>query len=1501
MALPRINPPRIPTVPAAPRLPTAPTLPTYAGPKPPRSILRPIAYVGVALCVLLILAAGGWWTYVTRDWMLGALVLGGLIVLGLLLLMVRMLWRRLRARRAARLSERLGKIGHERPTDARPEEIATNDDLARRFEEGLAKFKAAGKSVYDLPWYLIVGEPGGGKTEAMRHSEIGFPPGLHDAMQGAGGTYSMSWWFSNRAVLIDTAGRLMFGDRDAEGALGGGYRNVWQNFLKILRDTRPGCPINGMVLVIPAVSLLVDPPEEIEAKGRLIRENFDQIQKQLGVRFPVYVVVTKCDKITGFKPFFETVDDPALQHQMLGWSNPDGLDAPFDAESVDKHLDALHEKLRRRRTVALAQAATRRDVERRLDAVDELYDFPDAFRAATDRLRRYLELAFEPDQWSQPLLLRGIYFTSSMREGDALDVLVSDITGVPPEHLPEGRSWAVDKAYFLRDVFVEKAFREKGLIVSGNEAKPSRVKRRHRLLVGGAAAAALAVIGGLFFFSTRQLDRAVVSQSSYWSGLSNRFVDDKGTLSFAPGDGAPTRQVLAANNSGALVYTGDTATNGQALEELHGAAPARLRESLTVPGLFKLPAAALGDGLGNARNAQVRTREAYRAVFRGSVATPLISPLLDTPAANGDAGADERYRNAMVRVLDYERLAATAEKSLQSGDTAAANIALTDLRGLSLEPLWLNALGGDATMLAAVDVKAYDEAMRAAHGLDQESPSETDLAALRQTVVGFRDGMTPDKWGELVSTRLIGGSSAQVPVDLPFDELSPTAADFEAKRQALDEIASRPPPKTRVEYDERATVLRDAISALNTSGEEVEAAQAKAAGLVLPGATDLAGAVDRREQIAGARANSARTAFERFTDAPQNTVAVTTWQRVSRSAQTNTQEFETATRAMRERLQTLPNGVGLAGPPDGPPSWRQLLAAYNAISSAAQPIGDLETGARSKVANRDKRSDLIAAIAKVPEPVSISESARTLWSDVIQPAQRHAIEIAIIEVLPDDPQKIKQLVEAQSRSERESSQTGVNRLLPASLPLVERGVTVGVDAFDPWALELVAADWGAITRSLNGEGETLDVPYLKDKFDPMRKNGLAPYAAEYVNHWHEQLNRAATPSLKIWPNQQSRGITHGQVKASVEQLATLYGKAGDVISRLGIQPSDLTETDRPQEAFVRQAGNELQKWNNAITAADPAMAIADPVTRWSALSDDAAEAAKTLREQVDHEGFVRDYLAGNVNDPSPKERYLANATASFLTTLSGGVGAASVTGEDVRVDLRFPLIPSTDLGAADLMSPEQLRQFVESRLGSQIRQDEIVKKTAETIVSTHGEAVSNAYSKIFGLSSEELRDANSIYQWLKDGNRTFTMTLPSRNTQEERFRDLRGRAAISALINISATANQNFDPNANRGVAPTLIERASISTAGIDFSATERLGDGTAEPVQFPNSALSAWRVLDLADNHGVGVENGRIVHLEIPLLVGNDDLRKPLWIQVEFDAELPPALVKRFGGVHTP
>lgn len=437
-----------------------------------------------------------------------------------------------------------------------PVNRARLDDLSKRFAEGADRFRTAGKDIYVLPWYLLVGEPGSGKTEAVRNSTIRFPPGLNDPLQGAGGTLNMNWWFTDQAVILDTAGRLMFEEVQA------GVISEWQAFLKLLLKYRYGCPVNGMLLVIPADSLISDSADAIERKAGKIARQFDEIQRVLGVRFPVFVLITKCDLINGFREFFDRVTDPLLQHQIVGWSNPAALDEPFDPDLIDQHLDAVRDRLRRRRLGLLVERGKQEDSSTAdVGNVHAMYEFPDNLTRLGPRMKRYLETIFVAGEWSNPLFLRGIYFTSSMREGAALDADLAEMMNVPIESL-EGPIWTRDRAFFLRDVFTKKVFRERGLVTRSTNTRALQLRRTG--IVMGAMLVSLLVLVALTWFGAASLRSSIGKHRDYWLAVADRYtgqdiddwsiVDEKhrGSMQFYYRGNEPLKGVPGAGTVAAL-------------------------------------------------------------------------------------------------------------------------------------------------------------------------------------------------------------------------------------------------------------------------------------------------------------------------------------------------------------------------------------------------------------------------------------------------------------------------------------------------------------------------------------------------------------------------------------------------------------------------------------------------------------------------------------------------------------------------------------------------------------------------------------------------------------------------------------------------------------------------------------------------------------------------------------------------------------------------------------
>src|SRR3978361_2565886 len=83
---------------------------------------------------------------------------------------------------------------------------------------------------------MFIWPPGGGNTTALVTCGLKFPLADKEgptALRGVGGTRNCEWWFTDDAVLIDTAGRYTTQDSQAEVDKAG-----WLGFLGLLKKHR---------------------------------------------------------------------------------------------------------------------------------------------------------------------------------------------------------------------------------------------------------------------------------------------------------------------------------------------------------------------------------------------------------------------------------------------------------------------------------------------------------------------------------------------------------------------------------------------------------------------------------------------------------------------------------------------------------------------------------------------------------------------------------------------------------------------------------------------------------------------------------------------------------------------------------------------------------------------------------------------------------------------------------------------------------------------------------------------------------------------------------------------------------------------------------------------------------------------------------------------------------------------------------------------------------------
>ncbi|MGF7212414.1 type VI secretion system protein ImpL [Skermanella aerolata] len=398
-------------------------------------------------------------------------------------------------------------------------------ELARRFQEALVRLRRSrvGRGdrrrwLYELPWYVMIGPMASGKTTALTQSGLRFPLGDVQELRGAGGTRYCDWLFTEEAVLIDTAGRYVSQDVDRTVD-----RTAWLGFLDLLRKHRPRQPLNGVIVAIPTDALAgtrADMDLAVQVRARL-----EELESHLGMRLPVYLMVSKSDLVAGFSTFFRDLDD-AGREQVWGVTFPHQLgtaDAP-DMATMRNALSALTARLDK---VVPERLAAEGDLARRA----EIFAFPAHFAQLGEDVVRFVERCFRSSAYETGGWLRGVYFTSGTQVGTPIDRLVADISARFAIASAGPSAQAGDRSFFLTRMLKDVVFGEASLV--GRD--PVRERREH--MARWAALAAVAAVTVLItaawtlsYIGNREQYDALEADIMAWSAKAGPLAKSRLTL-----------------------------------------------------------------------------------------------------------------------------------------------------------------------------------------------------------------------------------------------------------------------------------------------------------------------------------------------------------------------------------------------------------------------------------------------------------------------------------------------------------------------------------------------------------------------------------------------------------------------------------------------------------------------------------------------------------------------------------------------------------------------------------------------------------------------------------------------------------------------------------------------------------------------------------------------------------------------------------------------------------
>lgn len=456
---------------------------------------RFLSFIGIA-AITAFFFLGAKTVKVAMIWALMASVIILLVWLGVWLV------RRHRARKAGEaigsMLEQQGDALQKRGGATSGAEIET---LKKRMHEAIKTIKTSklgqlsgSEALYELPWYITIGNPAAGKSTAIVNSGLKFPfdDGGNAIIKGIGGTRNCDWFFTTEGILLDTAGRYSVHEED---------REEWLGFLELLKKNRPHAPINGILVTVSIGELMGNSPAFAITLAKNLRQRVQELTERLEVFAPVYVLFTKVDLIPGFHDFFLDLD----------WTERDrvwGATIPYEQATGNelialfgRHFDELYEGLRAMSVAQLSRVQGE-------GALPGLLIFPAEFAAIKPALQSFIATLFEENPFQFKPVFRGFYITSAIQSAD-IKPLSSDrvlkkfsLQGVGAVPVRT----ALIHGYFLKELFSKVIFPDKTLV----RRHTTKVKTRFRQF---------AVLGALCFLG-------LTLGGWSWSYINNRALLD---------------------------------------------------------------------------------------------------------------------------------------------------------------------------------------------------------------------------------------------------------------------------------------------------------------------------------------------------------------------------------------------------------------------------------------------------------------------------------------------------------------------------------------------------------------------------------------------------------------------------------------------------------------------------------------------------------------------------------------------------------------------------------------------------------------------------------------------------------------------------------------------------------------------------------------------------------------------------------------------------------------
>jgi type VI secretion system protein ImpL len=366
------------------------------------------------------------------------------------------------------------------------------DKQEAEFDQILAGMRdslGASNYLYKLPWYLVMGVEKAGKTSLINRSQQNFSltHALKANMGKRSNLYGVDWWIGDESVILDPDGEILtqgsVKDEDSEMKTA-----LWDHFIQWLESNRSRRPLNGAIIVLDLDTLSRGSVSDRKAYAQVIRTRLRELMEKLSTRFPIYIVLSKMDLLSGFDLFFKNMTKEQRE-QAMGFTFSMNSVTEYDSWLIefDQQYTQMLERMNAMLPKQLEQC-------KNTDERTNLYSFIRQLCGLKDIVHHFLEEALKSDRFSTSALVRGVYYTSVYQQGVPEDVFINNaaVRYNLPKKINRAQHAAQSSIYFSGGLFKSIIYPEAG--IAGDNFKVAKKKRNLLLMATTVCSIASAMI-----------------------------------------------------------------------------------------------------------------------------------------------------------------------------------------------------------------------------------------------------------------------------------------------------------------------------------------------------------------------------------------------------------------------------------------------------------------------------------------------------------------------------------------------------------------------------------------------------------------------------------------------------------------------------------------------------------------------------------------------------------------------------------------------------------------------------------------------------------------------------------------------------------------------------------------------------------------------------------------------------------------------------------------------